>query len=231
MKQQERSAGTRILVVSDEVVSTLFSRDVRKYVGPIDVLLSCGDLPYSYLEYLVTRLHTRHAYYVHGNHDSPEYRHDNTTLTAPGGWVNLDRRSVFVRKENLLVAGLEGSLRYKPDAPYQYTQGQMRRRALHLMVKLTFNYVLHGRFLDILITHSPPAGIHDGPDWPHRGFEIFPALMKRFRPRLLLHGHKHRYGPMPWRTRFEETVVVNVHPFRLITLCEDEIKYGRLYRR
>lgn len=231
MRTQEavkRSQGIRILVVSDDVAPPLFSENLNKYVGEVDVLLSCGDLSYSYLEYLVTQLQTRYAYYVHGNHDGPEYRANNTTLEAPGGWVNVDGRVVEAKKHGLLVAGLEGSIRYRPKAPYQYTQTEMWWRVQKLALKFLFNYALYGRFLDIFIAHSPPAGIHDGPDWPHRGFEAFCGLMKRFRPRLFLHGHKHRYGPMPWRTEFVETEVVNVHPFRVINWYEDGVKYGRL---
>ncbi len=221
----------RLLVVSDDVAPTLFNARIREHVGPVDLLLSCGDLSYSYLEYIVTRLRTPHAFYVHGNHDSPEYRANNTTLEEPGGWMNLDQRSVWLEELGLLIAGLEGSIRYRPEAPYQYTQREMTWRVYRLAVKLLFNYLRHGRYLDIFVAHSPPAGIHDGTDWPHRGFEAYLGLMKRFRPRLFLHGHKHRYGPGPWRSQYRATEVVNVHPFRIINWYEDEIQYGRLSRR
>jgi hypothetical protein len=62
----------------------------------------------------------------------------------------------------LLVAGMEGSIRYHPRAPYQYTQTQMTWRAQRLILQLLFNRVRYGRYLDIFIAHSPPAGIHDG---------------------------------------------------------------------
>jgi len=78
------------------------------------------------------------------------------------------------------------------------------------------NRVLHGRYLDILITHSPPFGIHDGEDLPHRGFKALLGFMTVFRPRYLLHGHKHIYGPEPSRTRYLDTEVINVYPFRVI---------------
>ncbi len=219
----------RILVVSDHVVSTLFNQRVNDLVGPVDLLLSCGDLPYSYLEYLVTQLQVRHAFFVHGNHDSPEYCASGCTLTAPGGWVNLDRRAIHVRSLGLSVAGLEGSIRYRPKAPYQYTQVQMALRARRLMLQLLFQHLFHGRALDVFIAHSPPAGIHDGPDGPHRGFTVFLKLMEWFRPGLFLHGHKHRYGPMPWRTNYGATEVVNVYPYRLIDWYPDHVEYAPVY--
>lgn len=221
----------RILAVSDRVSDTLFNARVRERIRPVDLLLSCGDLPYTYLEYLVTQLYSRYAYFVHGNHDAPEHCESGQTLNEPGGWENLDRRAVQAQKLNLLVAGLEGCIRYRPKAPYQYTQGEMTWRAQPLMLQLLFNKIRYGRYLDIFIAHSPPAGIHDGPDGPHLGFSVFLSLMRRFRPRLLLHGHKHRYGPAPWRTRYVATEVVNIYPFRLIEWYEDRIEYGRIYRR
>ncbi len=219
----------RLLAVSDEVSSALFGPELRRLVDEVDVLLACGDLPYSYLEYLSTVLSVRHAFFVHGNHDVDEYLAGGHVLKAPGGWVNADRRSFFTGR--LLIGGLEGCIRYKPRAPYQYTEAEMRRHVAQLTWRLLWNRMRYGRFLDILITHSPPAGIHDGPDGPHRGFAAFLTLMQRFKPRLLLHGHKHHYGHDTWRTRYLDTEVVNVHPFRIIEWHQEgTITYGH-YRR
>jgi len=219
----------RILVVSDEVVSLLFGPRLPNFVGPVDVLLSCGDLPYTYLEFLVTQLHVADAFYVHGNHDKPTECSNGRTLDAPGGWVNVDQRAVKAQYADLLVAGLEGSIRYKPNAPYQYTQTQMRIRVQRLIVQLLFNRAFYGRYLDIFIAHSPPAGIHDEPDGPHEGFQVFRQLMRWFRPRLFLHGHLHRYGSMPWRTQYRRTEVTNVYPFRVLDLFKDHVTYERVY--
>jgi Icc-related predicted phosphoesterase len=91
-------------------------------------------------------------------------------------------------------------------------------KILPMVPALLLNRVRCGRYLDVLITHAPPRGIHDGEDLPHRGFESFRWLMDRFRPRYLLHGHKHVYRPEPTRTRYGSTVVVNVYPFTVIEL-------------
>lgn len=80
---------------------------------------------------------------------------------------------------------------------------------------LLMNRLHYGRYIDILVTHSPPHGIHDGDDLAHRGFETFLDLMDWFKPRYLLHGHKHVYGPEPTRTHYAETEVINVYPYRL----------------
>ena len=217
----------RILAVSDASARILHQPRVKALVGDIDLLLSCGDLPYSYLEYLVTSLSPPHAFYVHGNHDAAEIS-GSGELAAPGGMQNLDRRAVRLRSTGLLLAGLEGCVRYRPDGLYQYTQQQMALRVQGLALQLLWNKARYGRYLDILIAHAPAAGIHDGPDVAHLGFRAFLALMRRFRPRLLLHGHKHIYGPQAWQTRYEATDVINVYPFRLLEWSTKGLTFGRL---
>jgi Icc-related predicted phosphoesterase len=203
----------KILVVSDQVIAGIYSAQVRERFGDVDMVLSCGDLPYSYLEYIVSMLNVP-CFYVHGNHDRPEYTSDGRTLNAPGGWVDLNGRTVEAK--GVLLSGLEGSIRYKPYAPFQYTEKEMAYKVWQLVPSLLVNRVVHGRYLDILVTHAPPLGIHDGEDWPHRGFQAFLDLMTRFRPRYLIHGHKHIYGPETWRTCYLNTEVVNAYPYRVI---------------
>ena len=205
----------KILAVSDHVVESVYSSHIRQRFGDVDMVLSCGDLPYSYMEYIVSMLNVP-CFFVHGNHDHPEYTADGRTLIEPGGWTNLDGQTV--QDKGLLLAGLEGSMRYKPNAPFQYTESEMAYKVWCLAPALLMNRMLHGRYLDILITHSPPFGIHDGEDLPHRGFKALLWFMERFRPRYLLHGHKHVYGPETWRTRYLDTEVINVYPLRAIEL-------------
>ena len=95
----------KILAVSDRVVNPIYGSHIRKRFGDVDMVVSCGDLPYSYLEYIVSMLNVP-SFYVHGNHDGPEYLSDGRTLTEPRGWVNLDGRTV--RCKGLLLGGLAG---------------------------------------------------------------------------------------------------------------------------
>jgi len=203
----------KILAISDRVVEGIYSAHICDRFGDVDMVLACGDLPYSYLEYVVTMLNAP-CFFVHGNHDRPEYMADGRTLTKPGGWVNLDERTV--KAKGILLGGLEGSIRYKPRAPFQYTESEMAYKVWRMTPALLMNRVLYGRYLDILITHSPPFGIHDGEDLPHRGFKALLGFIARFRPRYLFHGHKHIYGPEPSRTRYLDTEVINVYPSRVI---------------
>jgi DNA repair exonuclease SbcCD nuclease subunit len=213
----------KILAVSDRVVESMYGPQIRERFGDVDMVLSCGDVPYYYLEYIVSMLDVP-CLFVHGNHDRPEYASDGRTITEPSGWVNLDGRVVSVG--GVLLGGLEGSIRYKPRAPYQYTENEMVVKAWRLVPAFLMNRVRYGRSLDVLVTHAPPLGIHDGADWPHRGFKVFLRLMARFRPRYLLHGHRHIYGTDTWRTRYLGTEVINVYPYRVIEWCNDGRRPG-----
>jgi Icc-related predicted phosphoesterase len=205
--------GVKVLAVSDQVVETIYSSHLRERFADVDMVLSCGDLPYYYLEYIVTVLNVP-CLFVHGNHDQPMHTADGRTLTEPGGWTNLNGRTVEAK--GLLLAGLEGSIRYNPGGDYQYTESEMAYKVWRLAPALLMNRVRYGRYLDVLVTHSPPFGIHDGEDLPHRGFRALLGFMARFRPRYLLHGHKHIYVPEISRTRCLDTEVINVYPSRVI---------------
>jgi len=207
----------RVLAVSDQIVDMLYQPKVRERLGKIDLILGCGDLPYYYLEFLQSMLDAPLCY-VHGNHDPlVEYSTDRGTKTAPEGGQNIDMRCVC--ESGLLVAGLEGCIHYRPNGNHQYTQDEMWFRSLALVPGLMFNRLTRGRWLDVLIAHSPPLGIHNGPDQPHTGFHVFLDLMRIFKPRYLLHGHQHRnYGPGPYESQYGLTTVINVHPYRVLDI-------------
>lgn len=208
----------RVLAVSDKVEPVLYSPAVNQRVGDIDLILSCGDLPFYYIEYLVSTVN-RPCYYVFGNHGREiEYQGgDWEQKSEPMGAVNLHLTTK--REGCLLMAGLEGSIRYNLAPKYQYTEREMKFNILRLAPKLAINRMRFGRWLDVLVAHSPPLGIHDQPDRAHRGFESFLMFMRWFKPGYLLHGHIHLYRQdVPTQTRYEETEVINVYPYRLLDL-------------
>lgn len=204
----------KILAVADKVDELVYGPNIRKYFGDVDLVLSCGDLPYEYLEYIVTMLNVP-LFFVHGNHDR-EWEHtlEGMVPAYPGGCIDLHGRVVNYR--GLLLAGLEGSQRYKPG-PYQYTDRQVELLILRMWPRLLANRLRTGRYLDILLTHAAPLGVSDGPDLCHRGFRSLVRFMDRFRPRYLIHGHIHLYGHnQRWRTTYRDTEVLNAFGYRVI---------------
>ncbi len=209
----------RILTVSDKVEPVLYGPYIRERVGHIDLILACGDLPYYYLEYIVGLLDVP-LFYVHGNHDKVVAGNVNG-MPAPGDTVswatNLHGRTV--EHQGLLLAGLEGCRRYSPDRPFQYSENEMRFYSTTLGVKLLPNKLRWGRYVDILITHAPPAGIHDDTDLPHRGFESYLSFMRTYRPLLLIHGHQHVYNRnLTTETVYQDTRVLNTYGYRVIEI-------------
>jgi uncharacterized protein len=204
----------RIMAVSDRVMDQLYCSDVRFKYPDIDLIIGCGDLPFYYLEFLVSALDSS-LVYVLGNHDAgPQYTAAGKVLTRAQGGTNVHKR--VVHTNGLLIGGLEGSMRYRSNTPLMYSEGEMAWNALSMMPHLMWNQWRYGRALDILVTHSPPYKVHDGPDLAHTGFKIFHNLMKWFRPKYLLHGHMHVYrSDVPKVTDVYQTKVVNVYPYRV----------------
>jgi Icc-related predicted phosphoesterase len=205
----------RFLTVADEIVPSVYSLNIKERFGQVACVLGCGDLPYYYLEFIVTTLAVP-CYYVLGNHDRTETTEGGEELSAPRGCVSLEQRSE--RVGGLILAGLGGCVRYNSEEGPQYTESEMLMHAWSLAPHLVLNRLRYGRYLDILLTHAPPLGIHNGPDRPHRGFHTFLALMDRFRPRYLVHGHIHRsYGFSPvTATRYRDTLVLNTAGHRVL---------------
>ncbi len=46
----------RILAVSDRVLDRLYTSNVRELVSDVDLIIGCGDLPYYYLDFLISAL-------------------------------------------------------------------------------------------------------------------------------------------------------------------------------
>ena len=234
---------TRILAIADEVEDQLYVTNLKEL--EIDLVVSCGDLPFDYLESMVTIANVP-LVFIPGNHDPdlkrrsqdvwPEelfkpfsFRRDHFVTPGPEGCVNIDGRVVWVK--GLRIAGLGGSPRYT-DGPNQYTQAEMRFRAARLEIgarlrSLLPPYPTRVRGVDVLLTHAPPLGVGDEDDPAHTGFKAFHGLVKRLKPRLLVHGHVHPYGKHVEDLRLEGTDVINAVGHRIIELDAQSSATGR----
>jgi Icc-related predicted phosphoesterase len=83
------------------------------------------------------------------------------------------------------------------------------------------NRLREGRFLDVLVTHSPPFGIHDLSDPAHQGFKAFLPFIDRFHPDYLIHGHTHIYDSRTIRQSVRgHTLIVNAYGYKFIDLLD-----------
>ena len=114
--------GTRvkILCVSDTVMPQMESAvNLRRQYSDVELLISCGDMPSVYLEFITSVLNVP-LFYVRGNHDEA-YK------DSPPGGEDLQGR--LIEYGGLSFYGLEGSIRYN-NSPIQYTEGEMSRMVL-----------------------------------------------------------------------------------------------------
>lgn len=219
----------KLLCVSDQIDPLVYSASIKERFADVDVVVSAGDLPMDYLGFIVSCLN-KPLLFVFGNHNLSEYdhyrpgaslraavRHEDPDECASGA-IHIGSKA---KKEgDLLFAGLGGSLMYN-RGKNQYTEFQMWGEMLRLVPRLLFNRVFHGRFLDVLVTHAPPRGIHDKEDACHRGFKAFLWFMRKFRPRYLIHGHIHLYDLNDVRTtKYRDTLVVNAYSHFMIDTAE-----------
>ena len=206
----------KTLAISDVVIPFIYSPGVRERFSSIRMVISCGDMPYYYQEYIVSCLNVP-LYFVRGNHDKEIEYSTGETRSAPGGGINLHKR--VINHQGILLAGIEGSLRYRMG-PFQYSQLEMWLHACSLLPWLLRNRLIYGRYLDILVTHAPPRGIHDLDDLTHRGIDAFRWLIDTFHPSYHLHGHIHVINPNTiTETLFNKTRVINVYGFREINIA------------
>lgn len=219
----------RILAVSDHIEPQLYHNSVAEWMGPVDLIVSCGDLPPHYLDFLMSNLNVP-LVHVLGNHCYVP--HDEQKRCSPDaypGAYNLHRKVVPVAVEGtspLLMAGLEGSPWYN-GGPHQYTEAQVALNLSSLVPRLLLNKAQSGRYLDVMVTHAPPRGIHDNNDKAHLGFAPLLPFLDRFKPALLLHGHTHRYNPsLPTHSRYKETEIINAYGHVLLELVSEENGLG-----
>mgnify|MGYP002509252501 CR=1 FL=1 len=137
----------KVLAVSDEECAALWEYYVPGRLEEYDLIISCGDLKSAYLSFLVTMAKCP-VLYVHGNHDT------GYGERPPEGCDCIDDHIVVYN--GLRILGLGGCRRYRPGA-HQYTEKEMKKRIRKLRWKLWRH-----KGVDIVVTHTPPAGVGDG---------------------------------------------------------------------
>jgi Icc-related predicted phosphoesterase len=215
----------KILCISDQIDPLVYSSSIKERFGDVDLVLSAGDLPMDYLEFIVSSLN-KPMLFVFGNHQAEGMQRYAEKSLFPG-WDNtinstgaIHVGSKVVIEDGLIVAGLGGSMLYN-HGENQYTEFGMKMEMLKLIPSLIFNRIFRGRSCDILLTHAAPKGIHDKEDRCHWGFKCFLWFMRIFKPRYLVHGHIHLYSLTETRTtQYQNTLVINAYSHHIITTAE-----------
>jgi uncharacterized protein len=210
----------RILAIADIEEPVLYEETKREKIGPIDLIISCGDLSSEYLSYIST-MYQAPLFFVRGNHD--------TELLFEGP-VGENLHNKLIKYRNIKMLGFEGAPNYTENA-IQYSESKMNL----WFIKSYFKTLVFGR-PDIIVTHVPPKGIHDGKDFAHRGFPAFNKMITHFKPQYFLHGHNQsnyylnydrKYSRVfdhnnpddynvPWITKIESTTVMMIFGYCIL---------------
>lgn len=193
----------KMLVVSDHESEYIWDFFDAKAFQGVDVMVSCGDLKPEYLSFLVTMIPAP-LLFVRGNHDA-RYR-DN----PPEGCIDLEERPVVVK--GVRFVGFGGCKSERP-AENHYSEREMSRRVLRASLSMRKGF-------DVLVTHAPAAGLGDGDDRFHEGFETFRSLIDRYQQRCHLHGHQHlTYSIGSKRIlEYHNTVIVNGYNYYILDM-------------
>lgn len=217
----------KILCISDQIDPLVYSNAIKERFSDIDIILSAGDLPMEYVDFVVSSLN-KPAFFIFGNHNLKEFlrfhgvSHQRTERSDVGTATHCHGAAYagfkVLKEKNLLIAGASGSLRYN-NGQNQYTDRQMFFHLVKMIPRLLLNKLRYGRYLDIFLTHAPPLGIHDKDDPCHRGFKSYVWFVKKFKPMYLVHGHIHLYDLQDARvTKFEQTTIINAYSHYILVI-------------
>jgi Icc-related predicted phosphoesterase len=209
----------KILCISDQIDPLVYTNTIKERFGDVDLILCAGDLPMDYLDFIISSLN-KPLLFVFGNHNLEDMRYftgDQIVIAEyndagsyhGSGAVHVGSRVIY--QDGMIIAGLGGSMRYN-QGKNQFTEAQMRWEIFKLIPMLLYNRIRRGRYVDILLTHASPKGIHDKEDRCHWGFKIFLWFMHTFKPRYLIHGHIHLYSLSDVRvSNYGKTTVINAY--------------------
>lgn len=90
------------------------------------------------------------------------------------GIINLHLNTFNLK--GITIGGFEGSIKYKESA---YAKMYTQEDSLALLKDF--------KAVDLLITHSPPFGIHDHQDLAHIGLQGILEYLKKNNPQYMIH--------------------------------------------
>lgn len=218
----------KILCISDQVDPIVYSNSIKERFDDIDIIISAGDLPMEYIDFIVSTLN-KPTFFVFGNHNLKDfhYYHKSSHIEYEQTYEHCNLKGFHgatylgfktAKEQGLLLAGASGSIRYNKGLN-QYTDKEMFFQLLKLVPRLLLNKILYGRYLDIFVTHATPLGVHDKDDPCHKGFKCYNWFLKKFKPMYMVHGHIHLYDLQDIRvSKYEETTVINAYSHYIIEI-------------
>ena len=189
---------SKILILADEADPMLWEHLDRRRLEGVELILSAGDLPASYLSFLPCFTNAP-ILYIHGNHD------DRYAQKPPEGCECIE--DTIYTWNGIRILGLGGSMRYNYGVN-QYTEKQMQKRIRSLRFMLW-----RKKGVDILLAHAPAYQLGDDTDLCHTGFSCFVSFMDKYRPKYFIHGHVHQSYKYDFKRvrEYKDTQIINAY--------------------
>lgn len=204
----------KALVVADQESSYIWDHFDKSAFAGVDVIISCGDLKSSYLSFLTTMI-AAPLLYVHGNHDA------HYLTSPPEGCDNLGENLIEINGIRFL--GFNGCKSQSPK-PFHYSENTATKQIIRAMPKIC----TYGGF-DVLVTHTPAAGLGDGTDSFHQGFSSYRTLLNQFMPAYHFHGHVHlNYTSNKREIRYRNTTIFNGFGYQIVDINIPVVRRKRL---
>jgi uncharacterized protein len=196
----------RILAASDEPDAALEVERNRETLGPIDLVIGCGDLSPDWLCFLGDAFRVP-IVYVRGNHDRQGPWPAPGELPPPA--AGLDGREL----PGIRILALPWPSFRRDAAPRD------ERDAWLQVARLGPRLVVPASSPVLVVSHAPPRDAGDTPeDAYHVGFSAYRLLAGRLRPPLWLHGHTNPAAQADWRVDVGPTTYANVTGSILVEL-------------
>ena len=230
----------KILCIADQIDPIIYDKSIAERYKDIDFILSAGDLPMEYLDFIQTALN-KPLFFIFGSHYLKALTHYHPEMAEKEGKTEVfafkknnqfkSSKGIYLgfkkyKYDNFLIAGVSGAKKQN-EGKNQFTEKQMKRKLLKLVPGLILNKIKYGRYLDILISHAPPINPQKETDISvseELGFECLLRFIKFFKPKYLVHGQVHIYDPDKNRTsKIEQTEVVNAYSRYIIEVSDNYI--------
>ena len=222
----------KILCISDQIDPVIYSKDIKEKYGDVDFIISAGDLPIDYLDFVQNSLN-KPLYFVFGSHHLKALTHYHPEMAekTKDGEVNIFKKGntkksnqgIYIgfkslKYENMIIAGVSGAKKHN-DGKNQFTEKQMKRKLSKMIPALFFNKIKYGRYLDILVTHCPPLIEGEKEENKQEAFECFTKFINFFKPKYLIHGQVHIYDPQQCRSiRHGATEIINAYSRHILEI-------------
>lgn len=216
------SKNIKILAVSDEELIEGHEAVIGDEIDDeIDLLVNCGDLSPSYLEYLINRFFPKQSLMVYGNHDSVFFNGNDEpssgyNLTYQGVYVlEEDTTSVLSQYENpISIAGFSGAMAYG-ERPFFFDENDAKKFVKKMKRKNFFNNFN----IDIMMSHTPPQIDNkiESVDFFHSPSDELGKLLDFFSPKIWFYGHIHpRYTNSQLDFEIDGMHLINCVPYKII---------------